>query len=99
MKCRYLSGRFLAVTLVLGAACATGTKIEAAQTGGIDGSVTDSVTGDPVPDAQISIESSGVGTTANAFGRFELSDIATGQAIVPYRSARAICRFEFPEFR
>ncbi len=82
MKCRYLSGRFLVVILVLGVACATGTRIEAAQTGAIDGIVIDSVTGDAVPDAQISIEGSGVTTTANAFGRFILSGIATGQAIV-----------------
>ena len=87
MNCRYFRGRFLALMWVLGVACATGFGAAAAQTGTIDGSVTDRVTGEAVAGALISIEGGAVSTTANALGRFELPGISTGQSTILIEAA------------
>lgn len=74
--------RWLELTIASGRWQPAGNSVQARCLFNRDEKVTDSVTGDPVPDAQISIEGSGISTTANAFGRFESSGIATGQSIV-----------------
>jgi len=76
-RCSYLTGM-----LALLGVCATGLRAQAPQTGIIDGSVVDRITGNAVPDALISVEGTSLTTTANAFGRFELSGLSTGEAIV-----------------
>ena len=84
MSHAYCRGRLLALLFIflLCGPPVTELRAQAAQTGNIEGSVVDRVTGEALSDALISIEGTDVSTTANAIGRFELLGISTGEAVV-----------------
>ncbi len=74
--------RLLTAGVLLCGLSITEVSAQTGQTGIIDGSVVDRVTGEAVSDAVISIEGSNLRTTVSAIGRFELSNIASGEVVV-----------------
>ena len=76
---RFVCGPLFACVLVLGGA---GGMEAAAQTGTIDGSVVDTETGEAVPGAVLTVEGTSISATTNVVGRFQLTDVPVGTAVI-----------------
>lgn len=84
---RLLTGRFLLVALVALAFGTTAGTVSAQTTGGVTGMVTDRDTGQPLPDALVSIEGTRLGDRTDENGRFFIDDVPMGVHTVTARVA------------